>query len=873
MNSPLRVEGADMTMIEIRDRTTALTATYENKRPPETLQGKVAIAWGKQVLEKLNLILTQHTDNTPELFQALKNLLEENHSLTQGTLLSYTARPESDITKLLTSVAVCVAVNTDQLAIQLLMPKLSLESLNPHYANLDTKDLNSEANIETLLKTHILGQGGRYLLPVKLLTELTLAAEAVKLGNPYFDYSANSAGACFVCAEELMRLTTHSPLTQAVWDKKLAYDALARDKSNLLGQLSQLCLQLAINSKHGLGQELNAASGAYPAIIAFTEYFDKLGDAVKATIPASLMTEIQTLTNVGDTKNQVPSIGPDGQPSTETNIETCIATRRTGLIAAMSGQGALLSGISLGVDKKKELIRDAMAQFETARADLNKAIIENTYQGGRDALGISVPLLKALKVVIHVSSLSDLTVIQSLSPSEILEVFKDEALKNETITQLRTLENLVIFAIETPPERLKAFLTVMADKIAKTWLHSPRDLSALLISLDVEKCGVVCESMQASLPAIITSGRQFGAVLQYLTLEQCSSVCESMQASLLAIVKSGADFRMMLLELKRDQRTSVFEFMKAKLRDIIHSVTDFCDVLTILTPAQGASVCESMQSKLPSIIDSAANFRVLLLHLTLEQHTRVFETMQDSLSGIIKSADNFRVVLLQLTPGECTSVCESMQEKLTGIITSVDDFRYVLRNLPAQQCQIFHDSIKTHWLNIVTEKDPRFAAVKQFVEIDTACSAILLKLATYKDNELLSHENKVSINSAIQLFTLARNRLREVHLKFMQNDVANAQMMITEQICCNHIAITLETHILPIRQEPNLGPVQQGMLSELVQAITPLFKQFASISEMSKRLCVVDPTMSATMAQFKADVNAKRACQEPHNDANKRQRQ
>ncbi len=222
------------------------------------------------------------------------------------------------------------------------------------------------------------------------------------------------------------------------------------------------------------------------------EYFLTLDANEKRQIPAGLMTEIKTLLDLSTNS----WINFDATQ----NLRTCISTRRGELITAMSGHNELLSGISVSAHKKKDLTGVAMAEFESAKKRLVEAIKGNTYKykGGHDAFGINMSLLETLNVMIHVSSLSDLTVIQSLSPSEITEVFKKNALKNETIMQLRTLDNLIIFAMETSPERLKAFLTVMADKIAETWLRSSLHLAALLASLDEEKSGVVCKSMTTS---------------------------------------------------------------------------------------------------------------------------------------------------------------------------------------------------------------------------------------------------------------------------------------------------------------------------------------------------------------------------------------
>ncbi len=892
-----------MDILEIRERTTKITTTYMGFGTPETLHDRITVAGGKQVLEKLNLILTQHTDNTPELFRALKTLLEDNHTQTLGTLLSYTARPDSDITKLLISVAVYVAVNTDQLAIQLLMPTLALESYREDkYDNLNGKALNTEAHIATLLQTHILGEGGLYLLPVKLLTELTLDAAAVQLGNPYFDNRLPShlvsGGVGYVSPQELLRLTMHSPLTEAVGDKKQAYVALACDKSNLLGQLSQLCQQLYINAAHGgRGVHDNAASGAYPAIITFMEYFDTLDANAKKRIPAGLMKEIQTLLDLSS----------NSKVNATQNLSTCIASRRAGLITAMSGHNVLLSSISLSENLGSDLIRVAMAQFETAKADLNQAIKENTYQGGRDALGISVPLLEALGVEIHVRLPADLTVFQSLSPSEITEVLENEALKNETITQLRTLDNLVIFAIVTPLEQLKAFLTVMADKIVAKWLHNAADLGALLISLDVEKFGVVCESMKDRLPAIIRSPDNIPNLLGFLSPQQCASLLISMIDRLSAIIQSLDDFLNLLPFLGPQLRARLLESMIDRPSAIIQSRLDFLCIVKHFTPQQITRLWESTINRQPGMRSyfSAESFSSVMKKLTAEQRTSVYEAMKDRLPAKIKNHHEFLAILQWLTPEQITNLCESMRDRLPpwrynlygldfraysdvmsglnplqrtslaesmldilpDMIRSEYDFNEVLSYLNPEQSKFVYDSMANRWLGFYNNDDDvynehDYYIVRRFVNIAAACSATLLKLTQYRHNEsTLSPENKVNINSAIQAIKQARDSLRQQHFAFVTHHPPDASADMTRALntCCDALAATLTTHILPIKQEQKLARVQRGTFSEIVHAIEKLANLSNSISQITTQLRRVDPIVVAKMAELKARLNETRA--------------
>ena len=138
------------------------------------------------------------------------------------------------ITRLVCDIAEFVALTINQQtldtpisAIELLMPtiKSSIRPNNPEaitgeevYPNL------CDIPLQKVLKTHILGREGKFLLPIKLLTELEISPIIIPLRNPYVPESDKDAPAVFVGElyyvneEEQVRLVKHSPFTQAISD-------------------------------------------------------------------------------------------------------------------------------------------------------------------------------------------------------------------------------------------------------------------------------------------------------------------------------------------------------------------------------------------------------------------------------------------------------------------------------------------------------------------------------------------------------------------------------------------------------------------------------------------------------------------------------
>ena len=72
----------------------------------------------------------------------------------------------------------------------------------------------------------------------------------------------------------------------------------------------------------------------------------------------------------------------------------------------------------------------------------------------------------------------------------------------------------------------------MARELKRQFLASYRDLSMLLISLDVEKCHIVCEGLQDLLPDIFkgfAKGSHLAHILFALLPQQRTAVCQAMK--------------------------------------------------------------------------------------------------------------------------------------------------------------------------------------------------------------------------------------------------------------------------------------------------------------------------------------------------------
>lgn len=676
-----------MLIDEIKRLIQSMYQTYQPMDVATTISDRAMLGHVQWVLNKLDKILEE-----PEPIAEFEIFLKIHWTLVNGSSLSPTALPGADVTTLLCRVAECVAHEKNKglaegessiLPIKMLMPTISIESIRENY-HLDDP-------LQTILNTHVLGQLGLYLLPIKLLTELDLSAEQLTLYNPYFEYHRDDhQGLCEVNAEQYERLSGHSSLTQALVDAKNNYELLASDTTHLLGQLKRLCQALLHNASTAMGEEDNAGGGAYPAIIHFMEYYNTLDHAEKERVPEMLKAEIDTLfALVTDHSLNINATA---------NLETCIATRRMMLITHMTGHDELLSQIAVSASQKSLLMAEVSRSFHMAKDALVSALALNAYADGRDTLPLRPELLSNLDVEFSISSDDDLSTFIALSADEMGLFLKSESLRQQIVQQIQTVEQLVFFVLGLSQEKLIVFLKSTIEELETTVIRSGMELGQLLVILDVETTVVLCEAIKDKLPTLICSIGDFESnhqddeeyesdevvmrVFELLSLAQCKVLCHAMSGQWMSIINTGFRFNYILQRLDLEKSLAICDSMKDSWPEIIKTVHDYLELVKDLDIRSSAHIDHAMKSRLPGMINAFDDFSKPMSILAMKQRVVFFEAVKDRLPAIIVSVELFVKTLCLLNEEQnYRFIFEIMREKFPDYIQSVASLVAILEVL------------------------------------------------------------------------------------------------------------------------------------------------------------------------------------------------
>ncbi len=468
----------------------------------ETIKQRAYKAYMEEVIKQLQTIRQrlQCVDSAEDYAKAIEMVLGEIWQRTKGTLLSYTALPESEATRQLTILAVAVAHHrcakpTIIEVMSLLMPGVVMTSmLTPEEVGLvDLAPLpRFKANVNDALrffKTHVLSHSARFVIPVwYLLDDKAMAAK--KRVNYFFDYQHHRPEDAFIDEMDIARLAQHSSWSLSLTAAKRHYQLLKSEDTHLLGQLLRLSAELYANSCEGVGREEVAGRGGNVAIGLFLRYYQRLGREISSQLPQALLTEIDKL------ERCYHFVDEDGKPRIA-HIETCLATRRTALLQAIDGHESCLAAVTINQEDKVIELEQALLAVKRVKQQCAQALLRGTYRGD-DKLPLTMPLIHHYKLSLTVKSFRELMfLMDSLSHQELSLCLAsdDAALKLNWVEAIDSLENLLMFIVSLSNEKLKLVLALLKETLKLTLPLIARDYYTLLKIINNDKKRILIEAL------------------------------------------------------------------------------------------------------------------------------------------------------------------------------------------------------------------------------------------------------------------------------------------------------------------------------------------------------------------------------------------
>lgn len=711
-----------MSLAKLLEKVSTLNTQYSSL-VAYSLQEKIFLSYTKKILNTLEEILL---DNPHFLIGRLEDFLAQNWKEINGNALCYTALPENELTQLLCEAAEVVALekNNNQTSINFLMPTVATDSLIDAYPDLATTD------IRWVLKNHILGRGGNYLIPVKRLMELERNPSCPNL-NVYYDFQLHSDELSFLDKEECERLITHSAETEAYHNAIKEYEKTILAKDNLLIHLRSLCQSLHFNSVAGMGEERNAGQGVYSAIILFNEYYNRLSQDEKLKIPTNVKQEIDLLLEL--------STDSTINVNATENLNTCIATRRSKLEDAINPVETILSAIGLTEMEQNNLVIEKKNQIALTQQNLSAMLELQTSYHGTDKLYLSSKLMKELSVECTISSMNDLNDFMKLSPLEISDFCHDKKIRIQIINQFNSIESLIFFTIDAKLANLKALFTVIMPELKIKLIHSANNLNALLYTIGKERSQIILETLKDSWQSIF-SALDFNIMLSHMIPEERISTFDLMKDYLPGFIREVYDFNCVVKYLNLAQRIEFLELMKNKLSDLCYRKGDAVNIFTHFHDED----FQQIKDLLPHIIQNSSDFIDLMECSTVKERVYIFEGMINHFPLLSLDAFSLKRKFVFFTEEQRSQAFEVLKEPLSNHIKTWYELTEVLKLLSPNQCQILLEKMtQNHQLQFIIQNMGGFATMPDTFELEKF--KIIIQAVKGKLTRLLDFSSFLSI--------------------------------------------------------------------------------------------------------------------------------
>lgn len=729
----------------------------------ESLVDEIYLTYFKKQLILLESLLENDYVSELEQVKSLKSYLAKNWAFVKGAALCYTALPDDEFTFFLCEIAQFVkeyAPEEDQkeelFAINYLMPGVCFESMaEAKYPHIEANDATA---IQGILKSHILGREGKYLIPVKQFAELARHKHGSgKWTNYYFDLYNNEhqASEAQLSVEEYNRLVNHSSASEALMNAVIDYDLSLQQGASLLASLNRLCQLLRLNSADGVGKEQMAAGGAYDAIIQFNDYYTRLtgfdliliaplhgvdielsriskehGDA-PILINRDGHISMYGLTAQGwqettladdvfwDQRNKcVVDFPADGitilkahevPPKIRKEISVKKAHSRNDVVIPKGVSGEIERLLNLASDQENN--RDSL--IETCIATLRKCL---EHEMAKDELALAkIGLNEEAQKKLIGEKLKQIETCQDALTNGISDGFDKLNLTPNLLSILGIAFSIssqkdVKALVQLTPEEIKTFCQ---KEVVQKQFANQFDLEGLVLFIyetPLEKLGILFSLCgKAIIEKHIKTADDFLALLIALDSERIHVILENefIREKLYLAISEAPSFKRLFEPLSLEQRTTLYDTIKIKLPELIHNGFYFKIVLQWFTSEQRTEVYQAIKAKLPEFICSVDDFAHSLSNLTLEQRTEVCEAMQDKLPQLIRDSHDLKRAMEWLRPGQCVVVCEAIKNKLPQILSNMKMLLTFVEGLTQERrnaiCGYLSSVLNIHLLNVESD--------------------------------------------------------------------------------------------------------------------------------------------------------------------------
>jgi hypothetical protein len=377
----------------------------------------------------------------------------------------------------------------------------------------------------------------------------------------------------------------------------------------------------------------------------------------------------------------------------------CVVTLRESLMIQLKGQEEVLSQFKLESEIEVNL-EPTIREFERSMQILKVRVQSKTYDIGFDSLESYGNLLAPLDVDFEINSIDELDFLEELSFETIQGIFKNQALRQQAVSQFTTINDLVSYLIDLPLPAVECFITCVKNELCVYLIENIENLNELIRVMDAEYCAVILKEIG---PLRIHSIKDFITLQHNLDIQPFQMACHQLKSLLLKLL-NVRDFIRADMAFQHPEKSLFWKTQfNADAISQIKTHDDWIHLKTYMTIEQSKKIFQDWIEQWVEVIDNLTEVERLYQHLDALQQTMFIQLITPKLSEIICNSQQLSTFLSMLPDA---AIKKFIQEQ-TNLIEQYTENNSQLSEIHASlspELQLFLiDSMRPHIFSVVLQ--------------------------------------------------------------------------------------------------------------------------------------------------------------------------
>jgi hypothetical protein len=454
----------------------------------------------------------------------------------------------------------------------------------------------------------------------------------------------------------------------------------------------------------------------------------------------------------------------------------CVVTLRESLMIQLQGQEDVLSQFKLDSDMEVNL-EPTIQEFQQSMQRLKVRVLSKTYDIGFDGLESYAELFDPLDINFEIHTIHELDFIESMGFETIQGIFKNQALRQQAISQFTSINDLVSYLIDQPLQTVECFIACVKNELCSYLIENIEHLNELVRVMDAEYCAVIVKEIG---PIRIQSIEDFITLQHNMDIQPFQMACHQLKSLLEGFLDVrkfiGAD-----LDFQNPEKSLFWktQFLSHAINQI-KTYDDWILLKSYMTIEQSDNIFQEEIEQWVEQIDNFADIERLNEQLNDVQQTILITLIRPKSAELISTSRQLSIFLNMLPDAAKKHFLQEHTDLIKHHTENNDQLSEICESLSAELKPFLIDLMRSHIFSVVLQTldnnswiepcdeiafylslKPVYHTLEQLCGITRAFSFI--ETLIYKDeNAIRHHFNQLFAEQSSHRFFMHRSQTASI---------------------------------------------------------------------------------------------------------------